>query len=46
MQNPVAFIERRGSKSTWLWGMPFLTARAVRLFFMGSGKSDETDNLE
>jgi hypothetical protein len=45
-QTPVVSIEKSGGRSTWLWGKPFLTATAVRLFFSGSGQSDESDNLE
>jgi hypothetical protein len=41
MQTPVASTEIRGGRSTWLWGMPFLTATAVSPFLLGCrfGKS-------
>jgi hypothetical protein len=32
MQTPVASVETSGGRSTWLWGMPFLTETAVRPF--------------
>jgi hypothetical protein len=45
-QTYVASIEKSGGRSTWLWGMPFLTATAVLPFFSGSSQSDKSDNLE
>jgi hypothetical protein len=35
MQTPVASTETRGDRSTWLWGMPFLTATTVTPFQPG-----------
>jgi hypothetical protein len=32
MQTPVASVETSGGKSTWLWGMSFLTAATVSPF--------------
>jgi hypothetical protein len=33
MQTPVASMETSGGRSTWLWGMPFLTATAVFYYY-------------
>jgi hypothetical protein len=33
-------------RSIWLWRIPFLTAKAVPLFFSRSGKSNKGDDLE
>jgi hypothetical protein len=46
MKIHVASIETSRGRSTYLWGMPFLTATAIPLFFPGSGLSDECGNLE
>jgi hypothetical protein len=35
MQTPVASTETRGGRSTWIWGIPFLTATAVPPFLPG-----------
>jgi hypothetical protein len=44
MQVPVASTET--SRSTWLWGTPFLTATTVPHFLPRSGQPDKSDNLE
>jgi hypothetical protein len=46
MQNPVTSIGKMGSRSTWLWGMPFLAAKAVPPFFPGSSQSNKIDNFK
>jgi hypothetical protein len=35
MQTPVDSNETSGGRSTWLWGMPFLTATTVLPFLSG-----------
>jgi hypothetical protein len=46
IQSPVASIETSGGRSTWLWGMPFLTHTAFTPFSSGSGQSDKSNNSE
>ena len=46
MQTPVASTEIRGSRSTWVWEMPFLTATAVPLFLQSGGRFYKCGNLK
>jgi hypothetical protein len=46
MQAPVTSTDRRGGKSTQVWGMPFLTISEVRLCARLHGQSDKYHCLE